>query len=230
MNTTISPPVIEAQKILKSLFGHQSQEMGRQPTVDEFYPIPVEDIILRMGWHVDRVSMVGQTQDFQPADAKVDFDEKTITLEVQGQLPQGRINWSLAHELGHILLHAKESRRTLLRTRSMRGKHSSAKQREPLDVEADRFAAELLMPGKAVKIKFRQFLECDEITVDSSLAKKIWSPRYNARKAETMTRWSLATVIAAHEPAGTAPSLAAFFAVSNEAMARRLVELGLVLD
>ncbi|MEW6530571.1 MAG: ImmA/IrrE family metallo-endopeptidase [Thermodesulfobacteriota bacterium] len=232
MNTTVSRPVIEAQKVLMGLLERRRREMGldRQPTVDEFYPVNVEDILYEMGWHIERVPMVGHTEDFLPADGKVDFDEMTITIEARGNVPKGRTNWTLAHELGHIVLHGKEGQRTLLRTRSMRRKHTGIMQRDPLDVEADRFAAELLMPSKAVKIKFREFLQCNEITVVSNRANQICSIGHPGRISEPLSRGSLARTIATYQSEATGPSLVTFFDVSVEAMTTRLLELGIVLD
>jgi hypothetical protein len=55
----------------------------------------------------------------------------------------GRINFTIAHELGHYLLHRKEADAFQCSTQDLLNWDSTARQRE---ADADKFAAKLLMP------------------------------------------------------------------------------------
>jgi len=227
MDSTLSRPVNEARKALQLLFEFQCKRSGR-PSFEQFYPVNLDNLAEILGWRIERVDMMGHSESLDPVDARTDFQEKIIMIGIGEKIPQGRVNFTLAHELGHILLHGEKGLKALLRIRPFRDKQPGAFPRRPLEVEADRFAAELLMPERAVKHRFDQTFGYKEIHVDSSNARQILSQTKS--KSEVRTSRSLAKSCAVFKPAPELPSLVTFFDVSPEAMANRLLELRLVLD
>ena len=100
----------------------------------------------------------------------------------------------------------------------------------PYEVEADRFAKELLMPIKAVKYQFMQLFKCPEIVVGSEFSRIIFGSHYHLLYSDSIDEWELAKTIAFHSPNPEQRSLITFFNVSKTAMAKRLLELRLVIN
>jgi len=81
-------------------------------------------------------------------------------LFVNADDPIPRQRFSLAHELGHFLLHADQIRAELAQGRILALEHNPQNQEKDPDYEArerqaNRFAAELLMPEKIIRAVFR---------------------------------------------------------------------------
>jgi hypothetical protein len=239
MNAGVARPISEAQKMLKALYAKHRAESGQSPNFEQFYPINLEVVSNLLGWRIERVlgtsytlreAGSGYIQLFEPIDAEVDFDKKIITVGVDERVPDRRINFSLAHEIGHIILHGKEGLKTLLRVRPIREKNKRFNYRHPFEVEADRFASELLMPIKAVRYQFEQLFNRCEIMIDSDFARQIFSQHHSVRRSESLKMLEVAKFIAIHMPNKSDVSLVNFFGVSDAAMAKRLIELRFVLD
>lgn len=228
MNTIIPRPISEAQRVLRMLYDYRCAQ-SEPPKFEQFYPVDSEQVLSLMGWNLDRVTSPGYSG-IEPIEANLDFDKKVITLCVDNKVTRERINFSLAHEIGHIFLHGDKGVKILLRTRPIRQKEKSRNYRHPFEVEADRFAKELLMPNKAVKYQFTQLFNCSEITVDSEYARSIYGAHHLLRYSEAVDEWELARTVAFHTPNPDQRSLVTFFYVSNAAMAKRLLELRLVLN
>lgn len=187
---------------------------------EEFYPVDLELLVPEVGWTLERVtspSIVGGGPTWDRSDAHADFDTRRIYLDVSKGLSEGRIRFSLAHEIGHVVLHEKKHVGVQIRTRPIREKYTDA----PLlqrkwDAEANRFAIELLMPPKAVQRRFTELFNCSQIFYDSSIRK------LNNRR-------SFAESIATKTDDPSKPALSDFFKVSRSAMGIRLIELRLVL-
>ncbi len=82
-------------------------------------------------------------------------------LFVNADDPVPRQRFSLAHELGHFLLHAQQIREELAKGRILALEHNPGNRERDPDYEArerqaNRFAAELLMPETIVNAVFRQ--------------------------------------------------------------------------
>jgi len=131
---------------------------------------------------------------------------------------EGRYRFTLAHELGHFELHAHQLRDNGQATLFTESNHptivcrSSAK-REPIEWQADQFAAQLLMPREMVYTYWRElfgdrpYVAVDEI---ARLSERFGSTN---RKAPTVS---------------VARDMADHFAVSGQAMQIRLETLGLI--
>ena len=127
------------------------------------------------------------------------FDENVIRISPQVEAHEGRYNFTIAHELGHHVLHKQhyiERHGTSILCRETGEK--------PLvEQQADRFAAALLMPEQNVRAAFAQ-------TVDGS------------PPATNPTTQALRALAAGVVEKGR------FSNVSNTAMVNRLIDLRLV--
>ena len=86
------------------------------------------------------------------------------------------------------------------------------------------FAAELLMPGRTVRRRFKDRFGVDELWIGSKQAKQIAA----LGVFDTPQLHSVATAVAKDAPQAGEPSLAAYFGVNPEAMSFRLENLRLV--
>lgn len=228
---TKSKPIKEAINTLNMLYDWKKNQTTEKPTFENFYPVDLEQVVKLLGWELDRVEIAGYSKSFDPLDAVAYFEDKKITLSMQPDISEGRRNFSLAHEIGHIVLHHEDGKKLLMRTRSMRRKKTNfSYSYDPYEVEADRFAAELLMPQNAVRRLFQKVFDCSEILVDSVLARKIVEMHDSKFSIfDKISRQLLSEVVAAHSSDSENISLIEFFDVTFEAMANRLKELRLVL-
>ena len=144
--TFLPPEEIEA-KVQEFLQEHHS---------DNTLPIPIEEIIdLKMGIHIvptpDMMAISG-------VDAVTSHDLKQINIDnEQFEKKPNRARFTLAHEVGHIVLHKdfidaqnfKEEAEW--RTFVLNDLH-----RDPMEVQANIFAAYLLMPSDHLEREFAQ--------------------------------------------------------------------------
>jgi hypothetical protein len=111
-------------------------------------PVPIEDIaehylgysieITDEGLFVDPYMLGG-----------IDFDEKVIFANASVEDHDGRYSFTIAHEIGHHVLH----RDSFLEQRQPKAKEilcRDTKQKPQIELEADRFAAAILMPSQSV--------------------------------------------------------------------------------
>ena len=137
------------EKALK-LINDYSNEIGRPIKP----PIPVFEIIEFLGYDVD-FRKDGLYEDHNYLGGLL-IDEKTVELNENLSNQEGRMHFTVAHEIGHIVLHAKNSlinnrrHNSMLRTNDEFGE----KKLENIEREADAFASYLLMPKKEVQDSF----------------------------------------------------------------------------
>lgn len=102
-----------------------------------------------------------------------------IGLVINHYHSEGRKRFTMAHELGHYLLHKDTSTVFIDETRLFyRGKGSEGSI-DPTEVEANVFAAELLMPEEAV----RADVEADPKKIKGDAAIRKLAARYNVSNA-----------------------------------------------
>jgi Zn-dependent peptidase ImmA (M78 family) len=98
--------------------------------------------------------------------------------------------------------------------------------------EADVFAAELLMPEKAVQRKFKSIFDRDRIRSQSFLIEKLRDKdQVYARRRSRVDQsnpLNVARSLVTYKSAPDQRSLVEFFGASVEAMSYRLIELNLV--
>ncbi len=103
-------------------------------------PVPLEIIADTLGYHLR--SFGGNPEADRIAGA-IDYDEKVIYLNVNDPLERRR--FTLAHEYGHAVLHPGSGNRVDLRT------NTEGRPGDRREIQANKFAAELLMPEEAFR-------------------------------------------------------------------------------
>ncbi|MFN7905108.1 MAG: ImmA/IrrE family metallo-endopeptidase [Pseudobdellovibrionaceae bacterium] len=119
-------------------------------------PIPIEEIVdLQMGIHIvptpDMMTVSGM-------DAVTSHDLKQINIDHdQFENKPNRVRFTLAHEVGHIVLH-KEFIASLNFDNETEWKNFVLNDlhRDPMEVQANIFAAFLLMPSDHLENEFTQ--------------------------------------------------------------------------
>ena len=229
-------PARAARETLSKLLAQLIQENPDARKPDVFFPVRVERVPPLLGWSVDRVSQAGIPMygDLISGSENVhgiaDFETHRIVLSTQTlsgtDVPDTAIRFTLAHEIGHICLHADrdiwDMRRRQVRSRRILQRD----ERTPLPVpelQANAFAAELLMPERAVRRQFSVTFGDQYIWSDSGTGRLLLASLPEGKRDDL----ALARAAATHS-SPSALSLAAFFGVSTSAMAIRLTRLDLV--
>ena len=117
-------------------------------------PVPIFDIIEYLGYDID-FRNDGFYQDPNNLGG-LHIDEKLVVINERISNHEGRMNFTAAHEVGHIQLHVpdliKDKKKDTIMCRNIDDNIKS--KRDPKEVEADMFAAYLLMPSKQVRSSF----------------------------------------------------------------------------
>ena len=116
-------------------------------------PIPVERIAERfLGYRID-ITDQGLFADPDYLGG-VDFDSKTILVNSSVEGHEGRYAFTIAHELGHHVLHREHYQQQKQGSQAQIMCRSKGK-RPMIEYQADRFAAALLMPAVPLTIAAR---------------------------------------------------------------------------
>ena len=142
------------EKESKKLLGDFSNKTGHKLSA----PIPVFDIIEYLGYDVD-FRKDGIYEDKNLLGGTL-IDQKTIEINENLSDHEGRMNFTAAHEVGHIILHVpfynekhgKDVSEHKIISRKDGGFDGTKK--EPEEWQADKFAAFLLMPSELIKKAF----------------------------------------------------------------------------
>lgn len=134
-------------------------------------------------------------------------------------------NFTLAHELGHALLH-KHS--VLHRDRPLDG--TSGNVRDTVELQADKFATYFLMPRKQVKLLFHELFSMERFTVNENNVFALTGKDLRTFRSQYRTPREISRFVASVEYLNAIPfkSMADVFNVSTETMAIRLEEIGLI--
>jgi len=215
-------PRSAARKILLDLYDRASKNLGRRPSETEFFPVDVEEIVSMIGWQIRQISNL--TERGEPLAGRVNFEQKTLYVESEDAGP--RRSFTVAHEIGHIVLRhtctvafRPSNPHSVLRPHTIGTPSRSTKLQER---QANAFAAELLMPERAVRREFQKRFGCDELGIGSLRAQTIIS------NLQTRGEDLAADLAVIKYPSPTVTSLVEFFRVSQIAMGRRLIELSLI--
>ena len=136
--------MVEVERLADEFSLHYFRTSGHSLTL----PIPVEDIAEHhLGYSIDfRDDGLFADPEFLGG---IDFDHNEIYVNVSIEDHDGRYAFTIAHEIGHHALHREtylnlnEVGKQQILCRDTRGKPH-------IEIEADRFAAALLMPSEAV--------------------------------------------------------------------------------
>lgn len=152
------------------------------------------------------------------------IDDSSKQVRISRQFPYDVRNFTAAHELGHALLH---DARGLHRDRPLDGAMIS---RDPIEIEADKFASYFLMPGKLVKAYFKKLFGTDNFFLNEHTGFALTRGNALDLRRNCRTLRDLTKILASTESYNGLRfvSLASQFRVSTEAMAIRFEELGLV--
>lgn len=192
-------------------------------------PINVLDpfIALRLlGYDCELDETLGQ---FQSNGKQVEvagvLDKNARQVRISRQFPNAVRSFTAAHELGHALLH--DTGAALHRDRPLDGATSP---RTGIEFEADKFASFFLMPAKQVQAAFERFFLTDQFMLNEATAFALGQGDYDTLNSKCRTLRQLSRLLAGAEQYNGVHfiSLANQFLVSDEAMAIRLEELGLV--
>lgn len=156
----------------------------------------------------------------------VDPVKKVVRIATKFAQPVQR--YTLAHELGHAILHHK-SMKTLHRDRGIDSRLDHPR-RSPMEVQADKFAAFFLMPRKEMKRQFAARFQSENLIIDDDVAFHIFGKGLGELKKRYKNKRELSRLFASTTSfAGKAfESLATQFKVSIEAMAIQIEELELI--
>ena len=134
---------------------------GRNFNADRTIPVPIEDII-DLGFRIDIVPEYGMEDRFQTV-AFITKDLKEIRVDryVYERQP-GRLRFSLAHELAHLVLHADVYQKldfssTAEWKEAMKG--IPEKENSFLEYHANTFAGLLLVPPEPLRTRFEDVIQ-----------------------------------------------------------------------
>jgi hypothetical protein len=113
-------PVKKARDALKLLYNSKLNDSKENPNIDNFYPVDLNLLTSLLGWEIDRTEVAGYSNVGHILDAVVNFNKQKISLTDRDDIPIGRLNFSLAHEIGHIILHGEKEYNLIGRTRPFR--------------------------------------------------------------------------------------------------------------
>ena len=111
-------------------------------------PIPIEKIIQSMGLEL-RFEPFNDAED--PMSGVLFKDDTNLVIGINPNENPNRQRFTMAHELGHFLLHQKENMHIDTRSSVFLRKQLYAKATDQKEIEANLFAAELLMPKKIIE-------------------------------------------------------------------------------
>ena len=143
--------IIEKESI--KLLSAYNKKMGLKLST----PVPVFDIIEYLGYDID-FRKDGIYEDKTNLGGVL-IDQKIIEINENLSNQEGRMHFTAAHEIGHIVLHVpfKEKLKDDMsknRIISIKDGGFEGNKKKPLEWQADKFAAFLLMPTELIKKAF----------------------------------------------------------------------------
>jgi len=225
---------VALEKILKPLW-QQRKELARGAAISPIGLLPIMPNrliteLLRM--HVEEPEEIADEVESAVSTGSIVggvFDRKRGRFAVAGRLPLECRRFTLAHELGHYFLHPG-----LFYHRDVPligSERTEVRGRPRQEIEADRFAAEILMPRRTlchlIAARYGGAISPDEI--DEDLAFRLTLGAFRTITLDMLvhgTRRDRSRIIAMDTHRGR--SLVELFLVSREAMAIQLEDLDLV--
>jgi Zn-dependent peptidase ImmA (M78 family) len=196
----------------------------------EIKPLDILDPVLALkaiGYSVEVCESLGQyrgqSENFEVAGI---LDNDSSRVQISRRFSRETCNFTTAHELGHAILHEASG---LHRDRALDG--TFARQTRPAtEIEADNFAAYFLLPAKQVRKVFAQNFLTHNFVLNETTAFALSAETLPALQGKCRTIRDLTRLLASaeHYNGVRFDSIAKQFGVSNEAMAIRLEELGLI--
>jgi len=144
---TILPDKIESKSLdlLKSYSLEKGKELGN-------YIDPI-DILEHLGYNIKYVNGKYPSKGESAVYGALYKERKVVEINHDISFNEGMENFTVAHEIGHIILHAEEADQNRnKKTCSL----TDNDQRSSVEKEADKFAAYLLMPTEKIKKVFNR--------------------------------------------------------------------------
>ena len=179
-----------------------------------------------IGYDYDLSEYLGEFHDESSQVAGI-IDRKAKRISISRRLPYNTLRFTAAHELGHAVLH---SQAIMHRDRPLDGSAQNHGSREPMEIEADKFAAYFLMPDKLVRQRFNDIFDESQFMLSEHTAFALDPSDPQGIIAQCTSSRDLAIKLAKadHYNGRHVRSLATQFGVSITAMAIRLEELGMI--
>jgi Zn-dependent peptidase ImmA (M78 family) len=227
----------QAREVLSGLYRAYYEEKGQYLSPDRFFPIDLKKIISSvMNWELESVADIGYDSTGQRLRGHCDYENRHIRIAFQDITPDEE-TFTIAHEIGHAILHSNAHRvqrgsarkRTTPRIASI----TSTNEERKMEKDANIFAAELLMPEKAVRGYFFRVFGRKEMWLGSTRAQQIMKGFRKKPQKSPFTLQStkdIAPYFADYKKTEADPSMREFFGVSRTAMSIRLLELNLIYE
>lgn len=158
--------MVNESKIREEALRLRYQSVGRH-SAD---PTPVVEVARSLGYQVNEFSPTSETRQISGA---VDHDKKVVF--VNAKEGPGRKRFTIAHEIGHIVLHADDGNFV-----DYRHDGDYADEDRPKEREANLFAANLLMPQGVFESLWQAF-DADLKSVAQRLQVSHEAASYRAR-------------------------------------------------
>lgn len=205
---------------------HRRHELWAEPPADAVDLIDIGKALELVGYRLElreslgfRVARKGQIE----VAGFIDRDRRVVGVSKQFSGPS--LAFTMAHELGHAVLHPEGGGVHRDRSRDVPGLPKNAD-----EAEADRFAVHFLMPERLVRERFEVRFGRAPFVLDEATAFALVKRNHDIASERFPTPRSLSRHLANVEEYDTREfdSMASLFGVSVVSMAIRLEELGLV--
>ena len=212
---------------LQNAMWHHRYILFSDRTIDS--PLDILDPLVALasiGYQTDTTEPLGEyTSGRESFEAAGTINTGTRAVRISPRFSPTVRRFTSAHELGHALLHEGIG---LHRDRPIDGTQRGAT-RDPVEREANVFAACFLMPAKAVRIYFGQMFLMQEFSITEATSFALNFEEDNLRKqCPTLRDLSRLLASTTFYNQNSFRSLSQQFNVSVETMAIRLEELNLV--
>jgi hypothetical protein len=151
-------------------------------------PIPVEEIALWLGYEIEVDNLLSRFG-YQDTLGFICFETNQIWIDSALLHPkqEGRFNFTVSHEIGHHVLHGPDSDKYVQKSWPQNRWQSSfvckdvvpGNKKDDAEVQADYFAANLLMPAELVR---KHFFDVAGNYADLCSLKDEWSITYELKQ------------------------------------------------
>jgi Zn-dependent peptidase ImmA (M78 family)/formiminotetrahydrofolate cyclodeaminase len=230
LNTTLTNSQIENSAIaLQNLIWKNRTKIWEEDITGNPTQVLKPSIIFRkaLGYHFDDLTELDFVNDENGISETAGIiDQENKIVHISSHLPQVVQNFTAAHELGHAILHKQA---VMHRDIPLDGSISDQK-RNKEEMQADKFASYFLMPAKQVKQLFEKIFLTEKFFISQDSTYSLTKGNISNLRRECKNLRGLSRKLASTGSYGNEffLSMANTFNVSDEAMAIRLEELGLL--
>ena len=221
----------EIEKIVKRLHNtlwQQRNKIWKQDVPEHLIQVLKPDVVLKkvMNYvYIEELALGNHKIEGGRFEIAGLIDQGKKVVKISKQFPKESQNFTIAHELGHSILH---SQTVLHRDKSIDASTFASK--SPEEIQADKFATYFLMPANLVKELFKEIFRLPRFVINTDTALALRAGSVDKLRQECKNTRELARKLSSSKYfAGKKfKSLSEIFGVSVETMAIRLEELNLV--